>query len=106
MNNENVISIRALHEIKKARQQNPAYRKQIAEMNKLELLDEMVRFQEERAQIGHLTPSLMVRGEVLFKALSENAETQELQLLSRSYRRHLHYELQEYVKTNGAKQPA
>ena len=41
---------------------------------------------------------MMVRGQVLFKALEESAETQELRLLTRSYRRHLEFELTAYRK--------
>jgi hypothetical protein len=70
-------------------------------MDKLELLEEMVRFQQERSSLGELTPSLMVRGKVLFKALEQNAETQELRLLTRSYRRHLEYELTDFLRRRG-----
>ena len=67
-------------------------------MDKVELLEEMVRFQEERTQVGELSLSMMVRGRHLFKALEENAETQELKILTRSYRRHLDCELADFRK--------
>jgi hypothetical protein len=78
-----------------------AFRAKILGMDKLELLEEMVRFQEERSMLGNLTPDMMVRGQVLFKALEDASETPELRLLTRSYRRHLEYEYKSYL--NGGK---
>src|SRR4051812_28797961 len=94
----NVVSLKAARELKSSKYEDEAYKAQILGMDKLELLEEMVRFQEERARIGHLTPSMMTRGKVLFRALEETAETQELKLLTRSYRRHLDYELSAYLE--------
>lgn len=74
------------------------YRNKIVRMDKLELMEEMVSFQQERSRIGHLTPYLMVTGMILFKALTESAETHELRLLTGSYLRHLRYEYEEYKK--------
>jgi phage terminase large subunit-like protein len=88
----NVVSLKAVREIKDAEAEDIAYRAMILSMSKLELLEEMVRYQEERSRIGHLTPSLMIRGKFLFKALEESAETHELRLLTCSYRRHLEHE--------------
>ncbi len=70
-----------------------AYQARILSMDKLELLEEMVRFQEERSRLGHLTLTMMVRGRYLFSALEKASETNELRLLARSYRRHLEFEL-------------
>jgi hypothetical protein len=89
----NIVSLKAVREIKEAQNEDHAYHAQILGMSKVELLEEMVRFQEERSRLGHLTLQMMVRGKHLFKALEENAETHELRLLTRSYRRHLEYEL-------------
>jgi hypothetical protein len=95
----NVVSLNAKRELKQAEGEDTiAYRAMILGMDKLELLEEMVRFQEERSALGHLTPTMMIRGKYLFKALEETAETQELQLLTRSYRRHLEFELDAYLK--------
>lgn len=69
------------------------YRAKIKSMRKVELLEEMVRFQEERKQAGGLTMSLMVRGKILFAELENQADSAELKILSRSYRRHLEYEI-------------
>ena len=92
-----VVSLKAAREIKEAQKnEEHAYHARILVMDKTELLEEMVRFQEERSQIGHLTLPMMVRGKILFKALEESAETQELKLLTRSYRRHLEYEMTAY----------
>ncbi len=72
------------------------YRAKILSMDKMDLLEEMVRFQEERSREGQLTPKMMAEGQILFGALEKSAETEELRLLTRSYRRHLEYELTEY----------
>jgi hypothetical protein len=88
-----VISLRAYKALKDADQENLAYRAKILSMNKVQLLDEMVRFQEERRDIGSLTSSMMIRGLHLFRALEESADSQELKIMSRSYRRHLEYEI-------------
>ena len=92
----NIISLNAVRELKDAEDEDHAYRAKILVMDKLSLLEEMVRFQEERSRLGHLTPLMMLRGKILFKALETSAETQELKLLTRSYRRHLEYELAAY----------
>ncbi|MDR3608718.1 MAG: hypothetical protein P4M08_15245 [Oligoflexia bacterium] len=91
-----VVSLKAVREIKDARTDDHEYHARILGMDKMELLEEMVRFQEERSRVGHLTVTMMVRGQLLFKALEESAETQELRLLTRSYRRHLECELTAY----------
>jgi len=72
------------------------YQARILGMDKLELLEEMVRFQEERAQSGELTYQLMIEGQYLFKRLEENAETPELRTLTKQYRRHLEQEILAY----------
>jgi hypothetical protein len=94
----NVVSIQAIREIKDAEVEEMAYHARILSLDKLELLEEMVRFQEERSKVGHLTVAMMTRGKILFKALEESAETHELRLLTRSYRRHLEFELREFLQ--------
>src|SRR4051812_36457245 len=98
MAKKNVVSLQTVREIKKAEIEEPEYRARVLGMDKLQLLEEMVRFQEERSRLGHLTATMMVRGKFLFKALEDAAETQELRLLTRSYRRHLEFELADYVR--------
>lgn len=94
----NVISLKVAREIKDTEAEERAYEKMILSLSKTELLDEMVRFQEERTKMGKLTLPMMVRGKHLFKALEEQAETQELKALTGAYRRHLEYELAELIK--------
>lgn len=89
----NVISIRSYKALKDSDADALAYQAQILSMSKVELLEEMVRFQEERKSEGKLTSNLMFKGKYLFKALEECADSQELKILSRSYRRHLDYEI-------------
>jgi hypothetical protein len=96
-----IISLKAAREIKDAENEDMAYRAMILSMDKLELLEEMVRFQEERSRLGTLTPAMMIRGKHLFKALEDSAETQELRILTRSYRRHLEFELRSYTESQG-----
>ncbi len=74
------------------------YRAKILGMEKVELLEEMVRFQEERSHVGSLTPEMMKMGRHLFQALENSAETRELRVLAGSYRRHLELELDEHRK--------
>jgi hypothetical protein len=98
MAKDNIVSLNAVREVKQMEQDDQAYHAMILTMEKLELLDEMVRFQQERSEKGYLTPKMMIRGKLLFKALEATAETQELQLLTRSYRRHLEHELADYIR--------
>lgn len=89
----NVISLRAFKALKDNDGEELAYRARILSMSKVELLEEMVTFQEERKEMGRLSQEMMIRGKHLFRALEETADTQELKILSRSYRRHLEHEL-------------
>lgn len=68
------------------------YQQRIDAMDKLELLAEMVRYQEWRSSVGYLTRDMIFQGIILFRALEAKAETIELEMLCRSYRRHLEYE--------------
>lgn len=61
-------------------------------MDKLELLEHMVGYQERRAAAGEFPKEMIAEGVALFGALERSAETEELRLLTRSYRRHLEYE--------------
>jgi len=89
----NVISLRDFKVLRDTDNEELAYHARILSMSKVELLEEMVRFQEERKSIGTLTPTLMQKGRHLFRALEECADSQELKILSRSYRRHLDHEI-------------
>lgn len=91
--NTNVISIRAYKAFKETEVEELAYQAKIMSMDKVQLLEEMVRFQEERKVLGTLDHPMMIRGRHLFRALETAADTQELKILSRSYRRHLDYEI-------------
>ena len=55
----NVVSLRAFKALRDTDAEELAYRARILSMSKVELLEEMVRFQEERKQLGVLTPVLM-----------------------------------------------
>jgi hypothetical protein len=92
----NVVSLVAARQIKDKEADEHAYQARILSMDKLELLEEMVRFQEERSRVGHLTLTMILRGRYLFSALEKASETNELRLLAKSYRRHLEFELIAY----------
>jgi hypothetical protein len=94
----NVVLLNVVREVQKAEKSDPAYHARILGMNKLELLEEMMLFQEAQSSSGQLTVEMMVRGQLLFKALEESAETEELRQLARSFRRHLRLELEAYMK--------
>jgi hypothetical protein len=96
----NVISLNEVRrnkaEQEKNREARPdyAYQAAILGMDRLELIAEMVRFQEERTQ-GGLTPKLIAEGLILFKALETSADTFQLRDLARNYRRILNAEARE-----------
>ncbi|MCC7442273.1 MAG: hypothetical protein IT285_11605 [Bdellovibrionales bacterium] len=97
-----LVSLQAAREIRKAKEDDTAYHARLLAMDKLELLEEMVRFQEERSRVGFLTPSMMIRGRTLFHELEKTAETRELLILTRSYRRHLEFEMADYLRKGKA----
>jgi predicted RNA-binding protein YlxR (DUF448 family) len=106
-----IISIDGMRRLRAIQNQIPseneyAYHARILRMDKLALLEEMVRFQQERSEHGDLTPEMMSRGRYLFKALEEKAETEELRLLARSYRRHLDHELSEHRRAEAGMNPS
>jgi hypothetical protein len=102
MNKHNIYSLNAARELKRAEDEDFAYQAKILTMDKLELLNEMVRFQEERTQAGALDLPMIIRGRILFQALEKTAETEALASLTKSYRRHLDLELKEFMKKRPA----
>lgn len=91
---QNIVDFTAERNKRQSSHQHDAnYQLLINRMSKIELLEEMVRFQEERSQKGQLTPLMMIRGKILFQALELNSETDELRILAGSYRRHLEHEI-------------
>lgn len=93
MSKSNVVALNAIRELKAVEQEDDSYHIRVLGMDKLELLEEMVRFQEERTRAGHLTLGMMIRGKHLFRELERTAETNEMRILTSSYRRHLEHEL-------------
>ncbi len=98
----NVVSLQKIREVRLARGQDLVYQSQIAAMDKVQLLEEMVKFQEERSHKGRLTLEMMVRGQHLFRALERSAETRELRTLTSTYRRHLEHELRDFMQKQGS----
>ena len=95
---DKILHLQALREVRKTEEAEAEYIKKIKVMDKVTLLDEMVRFQEDRSQTGHLTLSMIVRGKILFDLLEKQAETRGLQAITGSYRRHLEHELVHYLR--------
>ena len=95
---QNVIDFAVERNKRGLAKHDPYYQMLINRMGKIELLEEMVRFQEERSSKNELSLTMMVRGRILFRALEQNAETDELRMLASSYRRHLEHEIDEEIK--------
>ncbi|MBU6154922.1 MAG: hypothetical protein KGP28_11515 [Bdellovibrionales bacterium] len=74
---------------------DPIYQIKVNKMDKMELLEEMVRFNDSRSKGEKMSLSLMIQGRILFKALELMAQTEELRILAGSYRKHLEHELEE-----------
>ena len=70
------------------------YEAKISKMDKLELLQEMVEHQEERA-IGKPTRESLERGFVLFEALVKCSETMELKDVCEKYLQRTYLELED-----------
>jgi hypothetical protein len=68
---------------------NPAYEVKVAEMNKVTLLDEMIRYQDELMKSKEPSREQLIRGRILFQALLRSAETDELKKLSGDYKTRL-----------------
>jgi len=58
-------------------------------MHKIELLEEMVKFQDEKARTGTLTRLQINNGIILFRELEKQAETPEMKQLASAYQKHL-----------------
>jgi hypothetical protein len=72
--------------------------KDIRSMDKMQLLEEMVRFQEERSALGQearMTKPMILRGIAIFTGLEKTCDTPEMYSLASSYRRHLQITLDE-----------
>jgi hypothetical protein len=68
---------------------NPSYEVKVAAMDKVTLLDEMIRFQDEQMNTKEPTREQLIRGRILFQALLRSAETEELRKLSGDYKTRL-----------------
>lgn len=77
-------------------QRSVPYERYIDGLDRDDLLSEMVKFQQECEYNGGPNLSLMIRGIYLFGALEKVAESDALIALSRSYKNHLKYELENF----------
>ena len=90
----NVVNLAAFRDIKEREFSNPFYQARIAKMDRLELVNEVIKFNEERYEHGGLNKELIVRGLILFKNMADNAETPNFKEFARTYCKHLELELQ------------
>lgn len=102
MDPNNIVQLNVVREIRQAEKSNSSYEARIQKLEKLELLDEMMKFQESRSTMGHLTFEMMIQGQTLFRRIEEMAETLELKSLAHSYCRHLKFELDSRIKSRGS----
>lgn len=93
-----IISLHSFKNSKEADKLERSYINDIAKLDKVSLLNEMVKFQEDRSRLGQLTPEMLIRGKILFRALELSADTIALKSLTKAYRRHLELEYLERVK--------
>ena len=96
MKNQKIVSLRGYLDVQRAKKAESVYLQRILKMDKLELLEEMIQFQDLRNEEKSLSPNLIIRGQILFNALEEVAETHELKSLTRDYKKHLDQELKNY----------
>ncbi len=68
---------------------NTEYERKVASMDKVTLLDEMIRFQDEQMRSREPSREQLIRGRILFQALLRTAETDELRKLSGDYKTRL-----------------
>ena len=68
---------------------NAEYERKVASMDKVTLLDEMIRFQDEQMKSREPSREQLIRGRILFQALLRTAETEELRKLSGDYKTRL-----------------
>src|ERR1700691_4110618 len=87
MEKSNVLSIKGKLDINRARRDNADYQMKIAAMDKVKLLEEMVRFQEETLAVDNtlLPLDVIIRGLIVFNQLKDNCETAELKDLVSFY---------------------
>lgn len=67
------------------------------------LLEEMVRYNEEKIRQSSLSMDMIVRGIALFSNIEKQCTTSELRLLSSSYRRHLEHERTNQIAKNSSR---
>jgi hypothetical protein len=71
---------------------DPFFQKYIDKMDIPQLLEEMIRYHEQKPKDKELVFS-MIRGIILFEALERKCFTEEVRLLAGSYKRHLQHEI-------------
>lgn len=92
-NNSNLVVLNEWKKRKNPESDVSTYQARIDSMSKGELMEEIVRFQEQRKRNGGLTEEAIINGMILFKAMESKAETTDLKIFSKVYQRHLSYEL-------------
>ncbi len=101
MSNAKIIDLDGFKKIQTSRKTHSEYQLYIDSLDKLDLLNEMIRYQQHRTEVGQLTPEMMTKGMVLFRALELEAESEGLRSLAGSYRRHLEHEMADHLVNQG-----
>jgi metal-responsive CopG/Arc/MetJ family transcriptional regulator len=89
-----ILFLNQFKEYKKAQRNRGAYTLKLKQMNKTELLEELIEFQKKRSTFDSISLEMIIQGEVLFEALILHCESIEMQKFSKTYLKHLKYELQ------------
>jgi hypothetical protein len=90
----NPICLNQFKKYKKEQRNQGLYSIKLKQMNKTELLEELIRFQKERSLFEGPSLEMILQGELLFQALITHCESTEMQKFAKTYLKHLKHELQ------------
>lgn len=88
---QNVVSLAKFRSDRSVKMEDQAYRAKVASMDKIALMEEMVRWQETRSA-GDRSQLSVVRGRIIFDQLEKTCCTPEMKTLASSYKRQLESE--------------
>ena len=94
----NVISLDTKLKINKAKHECKEYEAKIKAMNNEQLLQEMIKFQEDWALMDIPALEAILKGMIFFSKLKESVDTKELKDMVEFYYSLLEQELKEYER--------
>lgn len=95
-----IISLKNKLEVSRTKRACEEYKKKIQAMDKLELLEEMVRFYEDWNIIDVPALEMIIKGMIFFEILKDKCETEELKHSTEFYYGLLELELKNYERAN------